>query len=61
MTYPAEIKRRYPSRDEAWGYLAARGFSCRRDGWRNGRWAATVVRDDLGFEVRAWLPVQAVV
>ncbi len=56
MTYPAEIDRRYPSRDEAWGYLAARGFTCTTAGWRNGRWVASVERETFGFHVRALLP-----
>ncbi|MEJ0071656.1 MAG: hypothetical protein WDO24_26260 [Pseudomonadota bacterium] len=55
MTYKTEIKRRYDSRDDAWGYLASRGFVCRSSGWQNGRWAATVVRDGDGFDVTVWL------
>ncbi len=56
MTCPAEINRRYPTRDEAWGYLASRGFRCTTAGWRNGHWVAAVERDTLGFRVRACLP-----
>jgi hypothetical protein len=55
MTYNTEIRRRYDTRDEAWGYLASRGFVCHSSGWQNGRWAATVVRADDGFDVTVWL------
>src|SRR5277367_3669853 len=51
MTCNAEIKRRYETRDDAWGYLASRGFVCHSSGWENGRWAATVVRDGDGYDV----------
>lgn len=57
MTCPAEIIRRYPTRDEAWAYLASRGFSCGSEGWRNGRWVARIGRDDNGFWVAVWLPL----
>ena len=55
MTCDPEIKRCYPTRHEAWGYLASRGFVCHPDGWENGRWAALVVRDEAGFNVTVWL------
>lgn len=55
MTYDAEIRRRYDTRDDAWGYLASRGFVCHSTGWQNGRWAATVVRDGDDFNVTVWL------
>jgi hypothetical protein len=58
MTCPAEINRRYQTREEAWGYLACRGFSCGVSGWRNGRWVARVDRDGFGFSVKVWLPFQ---
>jgi hypothetical protein len=61
MTCPAEINLRYHTRDEAWAYLASRGFSCGTEGWRNGRWIAHVGRDGTGFKVRAWLPTLAIV
>ncbi|HUA52201.1 MAG TPA: hypothetical protein VMB81_08550 [Candidatus Sulfotelmatobacter sp.] len=59
MTYPAEINRRYDSRDAAWSYLASRGFACGLEGWRNGRWRASIGRDGAAFQVRAWLPSEA--
>lgn len=55
MTCKAEIRRRYDTRDDAWAYLASRGFVCHADGWRNGRWAATVLRDGDAIAVRVWL------
>jgi hypothetical protein len=55
VTYKAEIRRRYPTRDDAWAYLASRGFVCYSDGWRNGRWAATVARDGDAIAVTVWL------
>jgi hypothetical protein len=55
MTYSTEIRRRYETRDDAWGYLASRGFVCHAGGWRNGRWAATVMREGDGFDVTVWL------
>ena len=58
MTCAAEINRRYDTRDAAWSYLASRGFACRGEGWRNGRWHAAVGRDGLGFRVRAWLSAE---
>ena len=56
MTCPAAINRRYETRHEAWGYLAARGFSHGPEGWRNGRWMARVGRDPRGVTVEVWLP-----
>ena len=61
MTYNAEIRRRYETRDEAWGYLASRGFVCESSGWQNGRWAATVMREGDGFDVTVWLRAPAAV
>jgi len=58
MTHPAEINRRYETRDAAWGYLASRGFSCGSGEWRNGRWVASVWHDEFGFSVKVWLPSQ---
>jgi hypothetical protein len=58
MNCTAEINRRYDTRDDAWGYLASRGFSCGSHGWTNGRWVATVERDTCGFRVRVWLSMQ---
>jgi hypothetical protein len=55
MTCPAAISRRYETRDQAWGYLASRGFLCSLAGWRNGRWMARVSRDCSGFRVEVWL------
>ncbi|MBI3512875.1 MAG: hypothetical protein HY060_02240 [Proteobacteria bacterium] len=55
MTYKAEINRRYDTRDEAWAYLASRGFAVKHDGWQNGRWAALVARGAAGFDVTVWL------
>ncbi len=55
MTCTAEIRRSYTTRDEAFKYLAARGFLCTARGWENGRWAAFV--ENLRNEVRVtvWL------
>jgi hypothetical protein len=56
MTCKPEINKRYATRDEAWGYLASRGFACGAlSGWENGRWAATVTREGTGFKVTVWL------
>ncbi len=57
MTYQAAISRRYQTRNEAWGYLASRGFSCGLRGWRNGRWTARIGRDGGDFRVDVWLPL----
>jgi hypothetical protein len=59
MTCDAEIRRRYDTRDDAWAYLASRGFVCHSTGWQNGRWAATVVHEDGGFNVTVWLRTEA--
>jgi hypothetical protein len=59
MTCDAEIRRHYDTRDEAWGYLAARGFTCQGPGWKNGHWAATVERDRGGYNVNVWLRAPA--
>ena len=56
MTYTAEIRRRYDTRVEAWQYLASRGFTCCADSsWVNGRWAASVHRNEHGVDVTVWL------
>jgi hypothetical protein len=56
MTCPAVISRHYEAREQAWDYLASRGFRRIPEGWRNGRWIARVGRDDHGFWVEVWLP-----
>jgi hypothetical protein len=56
MTCPAVISRHYEAREQAWGYLASRGFRRILEGWRNGRWIGRVSRDDGGFWVEVWLP-----
>ena len=56
MTCQATISRHYQTHNEAWGYLASRGFSCGLEGWRNGRWIARIGRDGGGFRVEVWLP-----
>ncbi|MEA2731486.1 MAG: hypothetical protein QOF70_5961 [Acetobacteraceae bacterium] len=56
MTCPAVISRHYEAREQAWGYLASRGFRRILEGWRNGRWIGRVGRDDGGFWVEVWLP-----
>jgi hypothetical protein len=55
MTCSAEIRRRYETRHEAWGYLASRGFTCTDGAWANGRWAASVQRTADGIDVTVWL------
>jgi hypothetical protein len=42
MPCPAEIRRSYLTRDEAFRYLTSRGFICTHRGWENGRWTAHV-------------------
>jgi hypothetical protein len=62
MTCNAEIRRRYGTRHEAWEYLASRGFACGvLSAWENGRWAATVVHDENGFNVTVWLRADVLV
>ena len=61
MTCNAEIRRRYATRQEAWEYLASRGFSCGGSAWQNGRWTATVVHDERGFNVTVWLTTDVAV
>ena len=56
MTYPPVINHRYLTREQAWGYLASRGFTCGPQGWRNGRWMARVSRDHHAFCLEVWLP-----
>jgi hypothetical protein len=58
MTCNAEIRRRYDTRQEAWEYLASRGFACGGSAWQNGRWVATVVHDGGGFNVTVWLTAE---
>jgi hypothetical protein len=48
MTYNAELIRRYPTRDEAARYLASRGFLLLPNGWANGRWVATLDKENSG-------------
>ena len=50
MTCPAAINRHYEARDQAWAYLASRGFLRSLEGWRNGRWIASVSCDDGGLQ-----------
>jgi hypothetical protein len=62
MPCKPEIRRRYATRHEAWEYLASRGFACGPlSAWENGRWAATVVHDEAGFNVTVWLRAQVLV
>jgi hypothetical protein len=58
MTCNAEIKRRYRTREEAYAYLASRGFLFLPSGWGNGRWAATLDMDNNEFMVTIWLRAQ---
>ena len=58
MTYSAEIERRYSTREEAYAYLASRGFLFLPGGWSNGRWAATLDKVDSRFILRIWLRAQ---
>jgi hypothetical protein len=61
MICPAEVRRCYATRPEAWEYLASRGFACGADSrWINGRWIAEVRRGEDGFDltVRLRLPLQ---
>jgi len=58
MTCNAELYRRFRSRDEAYGYLASRGFLCLPGGWANGRWAATLEKVDAGYIVAIRLEAQ---
>lgn len=55
MTYEAALTRRYRNREEAYGYLASRGFLFMPTGWENGRWAATLDLDGSGVTVSIWL------
>jgi hypothetical protein len=55
MTYYAEMKRQYDTREAAYAYLASRGFLFLPGGWANGRWAATLDKVDSGFILRIWL------
>jgi hypothetical protein len=55
MTYLTEMKRRYPTREEAYAYLASRGFLFLPGGWANGRWAATLDVANGEFIVSIWL------
>lgn len=58
MTYSAELKRRYSSRDEACKYLTSRGFLCMPEGWENGLWAATLDCQGDQAVVTVWLRAQ---
>ena len=55
MTCAAELRRRYATLHDAWGYLEARGFVCTGGGWVNGRWSASVTPGDTGVDVTVWL------
>lgn len=39
---PAELKRRFPTREAAHRYLSGRGFLYLPSGWANGWWRASV-------------------
>lgn len=49
MICKAQIRRRFPTRDDAHRYLAARGFLFLPQGWANGRWIASLDQDASGF------------
>ena len=55
MTYKAELKRHFPSREQAYAYLAARGFLYLPNGWANGRWAASIDILNSIATVSIWL------
>lgn len=60
MTYQAELRRYYPTRQAAHAYLAARGFLFLPDGWANGLWAATIdSAPGGGIAVTIWLRARA--
>jgi hypothetical protein len=55
MTHTTELTRHYHSREEAYAYLASRGFLFLPNGWENGRWAATLDMANGDFIVNIWL------
>ena len=55
MTCSTEIRRRYRTREEAYGYLASRGFLFLPSGWENGRWAATIEHVNGHYIINVWL------
>jgi hypothetical protein len=55
MTCSTEISRRYSTREEAYGYLASRGFLFLPNGWENGLWAATIEQVNGQYIIKAWL------
>ena len=55
MTYGTKMTRRYRTREEAYAYLASRGFLFLPSGWENGRWAATLEMANGDFIINIWL------
>jgi hypothetical protein len=55
MTYKAELTRHFPSREQAYAYLASRGFLYLPNGWENGRWAASIDILNRTVTVSIWL------
>jgi hypothetical protein len=55
MTCSTEISRHYPTREEAYGYLASLGFLFLPNGWENGRWAATIEQVNRQYIIKVWL------
>ena len=55
MTYKAELKQHFPSREQAYAYLASRGFLYLPNGWANGRWAASIDISNGTVTVEIWL------
>ncbi len=58
MTYTTAMTRRYQTREEAYAYLASRGFLFLPGGWENGRWAATLDMANGAFIINIWLRAQ---
>ena len=55
MTLTTQLKRLFPTREDAFAYLTLRGFLFMPVGWENGRWAADLDFDGQQFVVTAWL------
>jgi hypothetical protein len=55
MTLTTQIRRLFPTREDAFAYLTLRGFLFMPGGWENGRWAAELDFDGARFVVNAWL------
>lgn len=55
MTLTTRIERLFRSREDAFAYLASRGFLPMPSGWENGRWTADLDVSDGRFVVTAWL------